>query len=550
MNRKSNLIAFLYIISTIGGLYFYKNIVLFFCIAVLLYIILKKKYKNLKVILFVIIIGLARAGYTSSYIDYLYNNNNENFIVGYVTKIEENKNPQKIIIKLKKMNGDRVLINTKMYVYVKDNLNEIGIGDIIAFKGNFSQFNYAKNTGNFNYKKYLQSKNIFGLVKADSVEIVGHSKINIFDRLIDLIRSLIRAHITKYLPEKNAQICCALILGEKDNIDDEMIKCFSDAGISHIIAISGMHTAYIASVMLFATKKLGKRASYFCTIIMLVIFCNMANNSESVVRATIMIVLYYISKLIHCKSDSISNLSVALLISTILNPYCIYSIGLIMSSAGTAGILKFYNEKCKDNKTNVYKKILDYTKEQIKIGFSANLALIPIIAVYYNKLSLMFVINSPIINFLLSIMMPVLILFSIGGLLHNFIPSFIHKIMGDIVTFLSNFLISIASFFQKIDILNFTIITPSIIAIVGYYLILFLIFSMRSNGNFNKKVIKKTIKIAVTVYLCVCVVSKIFSYYDNTLIIYFVDVGQGDCTCIKTPKGKTILIDGGGNESR
>ena len=458
MNRKNILISFLYIIGTLGGLYFYKNIIFFFCIVAILVMVFLKKNNHRSIVIFIIMLGFIRAGCTNNYINYLYKNNNENYIEGCVSKITDTTSSQKLTVSLKKMNGKRALVSTKLYVYVKKGTKKIAVGDTIAFKERFSGLDYAKNTGNFNYKKHLQSKKIFGVIKTDSVEIINHGGQSLFAKAIESIRSMIRAQFNRYLPEKNAHLCCALILGEKDNIDDEIIKSFSDSGISHIIAISGMHTAYVASTIIFLTKKLGKRYSYFFTIIALVIFCNIANNSESVLRATIMIILYYISKLTYRNSDSTSNLSIAILINIILNPYSIYSIGLIMSSAGTLGILKFYNKQAEDNNNGKYKKIISYIKNQIKIGFCANLALVPIIALYYNKFSLMFIINSPIINFLVSIIMPVLILFTACGLTHNFIPVFIQKTIGDVVFFLSNCLISMANFFQKMDIRMYSVL--------------------------------------------------------------------------------------------
>lgn len=536
MDRKIIIITIYYIIGTIGGLYL-KNIIPFLLIFLTIHLCIFKKKKF--ILLFIFLFASIKSYVTQDYIRNI-DNIEQYHIVGDIVRVTEKGNKNIYELKADKINGKNCTISTSLYVYAK-NKCDIDVGDKVIVDGTKIQLSYTKNEGCFNYKTYLKSRGIYNLVEAESIIKSKNEVRNYFLKFIEFIRKRIRASFYGYLSNENSEICIALVIGEKDNIDENTTATFSEAGLSHIIAISGMHTVYVAYIALVFKNVIGKRKSYMLVIIILFIFCNLAYNSDSVFRASTMLSLFYLAKVLYRKSDSISNLFFAALICLIKRAFSIFNPGFILSIAGTFGIITMYEQTNDGGKS----KIRTYIKNQIKLGMAANIILIPIIAKMYNKISLLFLLSSPIINYIMSILMPIVFIFSILSLFSNIFPTIIMKLVALIVSFITNVLLWIARFFQKISILNIQIATPSVVTIFVYYLILYLVFIYRKNKIVK---IKKAIRNIVCIYICICLCTEIFYRFDRNLKIYFIDVGQGDCTLIQTPQKHIILIDGGGGE--
>ena len=536
MNRKVVLITIYYIIGTIGGLYF-KNIIPFLLLFGIIHCFIYKKKKL--IVLSIFIIAILKSYGTQCYVKG-FKGIEEYNIQGDIIRVTEKEKSNIYEIKANKINGKNCLFGSKIRVYAKKKY-KADVGDKVYLTGRKFEQSYTRNEGCFNYDNYLKSKEIFCIVEADKIT---KSKLNIknyYLKFIELVRIKIRSAFYRYLPDKIATICVALVIGEKDTMDEDIKETFSDAGLSHIIAISGMHTVYVAYMAMIFKKVLGKRCSYKIVIVILFIFCNLAYNSDSVFRAAIMLAIFYLSKIVYRKSDSLSNLFLAIFIGLIKNPFCIYSPGFILSTAGTFGIITMYEQ---NNATDT-KKILSYIKNQIKLGLAANLVLFPIIAKMYNKISLMFIISSPIINCLMSLLMPIVFILAILSIFSNFLPVFVMKIIAFLVTIIANSLLWFAGVFQNIKILNIQIVTPTMITIFVYYMLLYLLFRYKKDKGLKLKMIIKKVFI---LYFVICFISKIVYFMDCNLKIYFVDVGQGDCTIIQTPEKHTIIIDGGGSE--
>ena len=100
------------------------------------------------------------------------------------------------------------------------------------------------------------------------------------------------------------EIVKGLILGDSSNIEEETVRNFQIANISHILAVSGMHAIYIMIFVEGLTKKIfGKRISKYCVIIGLIVYMSMIGFTGSVTRAGIMRILGCIAFLIYRKRD-------------------------------------------------------------------------------------------------------------------------------------------------------------------------------------------------------------------------------------------------------
>lgn len=392
-------------------------------------------------------------------------------------------------------------------------------------------------------------------------------------------------------------------------IKDSEKEIFSDASLSHILAISGMHVSYVIVGISFILKKYDNRKSKYILIAFLICFAEFTGGAPSILRAVTMSILAIISKLIYRKSDTLNNISISCLLILILNPYNVLNLGFQLSFLGTSGIVMFNKSVEKmlfekkvfygKNKSK-YKKLISYMKYRIK-KFKKNTKLIILInlekilkCIYkYKKLTneqqnksidrcmektdkFLLKINLVItLKKILSVsvsanimIFPILIYqfnnVSFTFLISNILVTPILGIMsfvGYITSLVSIVSIKLASFFAVVfnAVLKIFIFIAKISSeisvtrfLVGTPSVLtilvsyIIVFYFKSLYNENHK--KVIIKI-FTLFSIIVFLVRIFPINNSFLKIYFIDVGQGDSTLIVTRTNKTILIDGGGSET-
>ena len=548
MKRKITIITISYIIGLIWGLYFNKNITLIF-IGILAICILKlRKNKFLVIIICSLIISSIYNGLFKYNLQKKYSNLSEVSINGVICEKVEDMYYEKYIIKINDLNNDARYKSENVLMYIKKNNESLEIGDKIYIEGNFLKPEGSRNYGGYDYEEYLKSQKIYGSVevKVHNIKIIEKNSMSIFKKIINETRKIIKEKFSKYLPKEHSDFCVALILGDKQEVHKKIIKNFSDSNLSHILAVSGMHLTYIISICLMLSKLVGKNKQNIVLILFIFFFCNLTGNTSSIVRASIMMSLYFLSKIFYRKSDSITNLSISVLLILINNPYSIKSLSFLLSVGGTLGIIVFYNPITKlfDSRLNLKNKSLKYLQSQLILGISANIIILPITAIIFNKISFVFCFSNPVASILLNIIMPLIFSFLFISIVNVTFASFLSKILNMFL----NLLIEVSEFFSNFYILNISIITPKLFTIIFYYLLVILFFAKLNVNVYDKKIIKKIIKKIFIIYLAISLTFYVINVASTKMHIFFIDVGQGDSTLIITRCNKTVLIDGGGSD--
>lgn len=205
--------------------------------------------------------------------------------------------------------------------------------------------------------------------------------------------------------------------------------------------------------------------------------------------------------------------------------------------------------------------------ESFSITLSANLIIIPIMAYSFSTISITFWISNILAG-------PIMEMTTILGFIVYFISVIFMpfaKFIGIILNFLLFLLLKIAEISSKLPGASIYIKTPYIIECVVYYVVVFLIYNKTKNKKrlylgkkiykikksnivkpkkqiLSRKALMKYKTIIATLILILILTINVFPILNKNLEIYFINVGQGDSTLIKTPQNKHILIDGGGSE--
>lgn len=483
-----------------------------------------------------------------------------------ISNKEEKQYYNKYKIKIKIQNQ-----NLRFYIIVDKNI-KLEYGDKIKIVGEYKRLEKQRNYKGFDYSNYLKQLKVYGTIRASKIEKTAEKQTNIVFQISNKICNKIINNTQEILDDESSSILLGLILGYKNNIDDEVQENFRNASMAHILAVSGMHIAYVVlGVNILLRKMLGKRKTYILSICVLIFYMFITNFAPSVTRAGIMGILMLFSKIIYRKNDIYTSMSISLFCILIYNPFLLLNSGLQLSYGGVIGIIFFNkqliqifkNIKIK-NKIYKYKirpiiqKHIEKIEEIISISISVQLFILPIIISNLNTLNPYFLLS----NLILSIIAGPIVIIGFLFILIILINTNIAKLFTNVIKITIKILIYVSNI-SKIPFSKIYIPTPNLFQIVLYYIMIgtmFFVYKIYFSKNLtitqirirnlialikielrkNRKKIKKIIFATILVTIIINVIPK-------KLKIYFIDVGQGDSTFIVTPQNKTILIDGGGS---
>jgi len=338
------------LLGIIGGLYWGNQAVLFslLLMALGLCTIVFPIHKNWKIqklffskensisLIFILMISILANGYMQ-YTENQYNTMNEQqkqeaSWKGVVSseKVEKTYKDQ-YIVKLE--NGMRC------YVYTKKGKEAIGYGDEVRIYGEYKEQEGQKNPHGYDARLYARTKKILGSIQAEKIECIAHKKENGLQYAIFQVRKYGLERIEKAFPTKAGFMVQALILGDKTNIPEEVLKEFREGNVAHMLAISGAHISYILIAILSLERFCGKRSVQIFLLVFLSFFAVLVGATPSVMRACMMSGFFILGNLLYRRSCVYTNMAMSLIFLCIHNPYCLWDLGLQLSYIGTLGIL-------------------------------------------------------------------------------------------------------------------------------------------------------------------------------------------------------------------
>ncbi len=213
----------------------------------------------------------------------------------------------------------------------------------------------------------------------------------------------IRDRIDVTFPLGTADFMRALLTGDRSRLngDAAATAAMERAGVTHIVAVSGMHVSILAG---FLFTVLGHSAlAIFLAVPVLLIFMAVSGFAASVVRAVVMQVMVLFSPLVYKESDSLTSLSLAMLILLLINPCAIAGAGFQLSFAATLGIIlftprlqAFFHDRL-PRKKGFRRGVLLWISGTVSATFGALLLTLPLSAWYFGCVSLI----APLTNLLI-----------------------------------------------------------------------------------------------------------------------------------------------------
>ena len=447
-------------------------------------------------------------------------------------------------------------------------------GQICSVKGHFLELSPATNEGEFSLPSYYKGEGISGVFQAKTIELIRGESSPFAKELFTLKQSL-GNRIDALFPEETAGFLKSLFLGERSGITLSEKSLYQSAGISHILAISGLHLSLLGGFFyrLLRKIKLSSLLSSLITSFFLFSYFLFTGSSHSAFRALFMLFLRFAAIQLGKGKDLLSQLSFALLFLLWLNPLSLYSIGM-QCSFFTLFVFFLLEERPGKAVRKKKEKALSKICKKHALGFSKHPSLLLKFPAYLSKLvpcllstlphrlqgsflfylallplfsltQFSFPLYAPLLNLLLLPLLPFFFLLGAVSIFLSYLPEqdfLLLRLLSFSSRFLLNLLFQIFHLFMEKSLaLPFSQILlgkMQALSVILYFLVLYLLFFFPKAKSLSL-LLSLIFLLSLPLYL---------PKPPKELEIAALDVGQGDGFVLR--KGALVFTIDNGSTSK
>ena len=416
-------------------------------------------------------------------------------------------------------------------------------GDYLQLSGTYYKGREMRNPGEFDYNKYLNSLGISGVLNIYGAKdiVILNNEGNVFESVIFSLRKFLDWEIKSLHNKQTASLLKGLLLADRSEIDFVTKTQFINAGVIHVLAVSGLHVGFVAIIFIFLFGRLNIYLRSILTIVGLLLFMFITGLQPSVFRATVMAVIIIIAFMTNRSTNLFNSLALASIIILVLNPEEIFNPGFQLSFSAVLGIALFYSPIEKViAKLKLKSKFLRYILLFMAVSLSAQIGTLPFTLMYFGKLSII----SLIANLFVIPIIAVVVGLGIFTLIINIISPFVaiyFVLANELITKLLFFIVGFSGSqsFSYIAVKNFSLYD----SLLFYFFLFFLMYAIK---EMNTAFMKATVIILTVLnFLFLSTLDNYSLLKKGKLTVFAIDVGQGDALLVRFPKGTTALIDAG-----
>lgn len=477
-----------------------------------------------------------------------------------------------------------------LLAYLKDPADAkiLRIGNRLLLSGSFAAFEEAYNEGNFNALHYYSMRRIDGRLKKAEILRVSESFRPLADLLFRLRERTARVFST-YLDDRNAGTLSALVLGDKTGLDEEVREDYQNAGISHILSLSGLHIATTGLLLFGFLRKRGLPglASTLLSGGIIFLYSMLTGFSTSTVRALIMYLMGIAAQSLKRSYDLLSSASLSALLILLMNPGYLYDNGFLLSFAAVSGIGLLHPVLADmwavfavrsglsglHNHENRLTGALRKTGETLLFSLSIQLATLPVTEYSFFQLPIYGIFLNLLVIPLLSGLLAAGFCLGFAG---NIVMSpadenILHMLLKQIAVISAKIAHGILTFYDALTDMTKKLGNQSLIcgrpsrAQIALYLFLMaaavLLHAVLEKEKKEadslqttavaRRCRKRSVSLCRFLFVLFFAAVCILSYRrKETLELHMLAVGQGDCTLICGKNTPVILIDGGASDIR
>ena len=393
------------------------------------------------------------------------------------------------------LDNNKLIVSKKIRVTVYNNAHQYPIGTRIRFSSYLKPFTNFKNPGAYDYEKSMRLKKIScNASVSDGRYIVpmGRGSPGILIEITEYFRKPVREFLKEKLAPDDYALYSALLLGEKQAINDELREPFNATGMGHVLAVSGLHIGIIAWLSFFICRWLLtfseklvirydiKKIAALMTCIPVIAYTGLSGFQVSGQRAMIMALTYLFSILLGKEKDIWSTLIFSGFIILAIDPSALESISFQLTFLAVTGILwltpfiqnVFSDSRVLQNQNGIIKVVYFYITGIFSASLSATIFLLPVTIYYFYRVSTVAVFaNLVIIPLLGFLILPAGMFALITLLISSSLAVFILKIGVSGI----HVMMRIIEYLACLPWAYFWMVRPNLIEIFLFYCLLFCI---------------------------------------------------------------------------
>ncbi len=430
----------------------------------------------------------------------------------------------------------------------------------------------------FDYPAYLARQGVFAVMYARSAALVSAGNGNGFYRWLYGLRRSAAASIAAVVPEPQAALAQAMVLGLRGGIPDDVTTAFRRSGAAHLLAISGLHVGILLTASLSASAALLGRKRYLhllAPLALIWLYALLSGMSPSAARACIMGSVYLAALAAGRQRGALAALGCAAAVMVGISPNIIFSISFQLSFAALAGIVALGDgfggllrglAADRLGWRSPLRPVLTTAADMIGVTVAATAATLPLIAYHFEQVSTL---GIPATLLTLPAVPPFIIGSGAAGLL-GMVSETLALPFGWIAWGAGAYATGVVTALSDLPSAAVDTGRLPLAAVVGCYLILVALclpivaFPNRLRALWRRSGLPSVNSASVlpqsaglgawlivpAAFAAALVWSDALLARDDRLHIHFVDVGQGDGVFIETPGGVQVVVDGGADPLR
>jgi competence protein ComEC len=473
------------------------------------------------------------------------------------------------------------IIKDKSYIPVSGNIRlavpadiNFQYGDFIRFHSTLKKIHSFNNPGGFDYEHYLNLQGIYaaGFI-ADNAKIVllRQNSASPLRLKLESFRLYLKRIIYENAVSPQREIIEAMTIGNQNEIPAEVRDNFNKTGTSHILSISGLHIGMVAAAAFFFVLIILKSSQYLmlrfniiklaaaAAFLMVLIYALIAGMGVTVLRSTLMALIFLIAMISGKQKDLYNTLALAGLIILVISPEAVFDVSFQLSFMAVLALI-YIVPRFSDLSFSRFTLLPPWGQNIIRhiylaliVCLAATIGTLPLIMYYFNRVS-----SVTIIANLISV--PMLGTLALAISMFFILFAFFSPVIAGYFVKLSSWLVQISvGIINKLAALSwsyFNTTKPNLIEMAVFYLFIFLLIQFidaRKKAKSQKEFSPR--RLQVLMYLLIIIVvfftaDTIYLTFKDKLSpdlkITVIDVGQGNSILVRFPGGGNMLIDGGG----